>query len=321
MKYGTIRGIKKSVSRIAQGTIMISRAKLDESFRLLDAALEGGCNMFDTAHCYGEDNERLPGEWVKSRGIRDKIVMLAKGAHPDAGGKRCNPKDITEQLNQSLERMQFDYIDLYVLHRDDPDVPVKEIVDCLNEHHAAGRIHAFGGSNWTYERVKEANEYAEANGLVPFAVSSPNFSLAVSHKPMWGDCVSVQGPDGADAREWYARTNMALVTWSSIARGFFSGRFRSAEEEKKNEILEACARDAFCYPDNFKRLERVYELADERGMAVPQVALAYVLNYPLDIFALVGACTPEEFRENLAALELALTPAEMAWLNLEADAR
>ena len=321
MKYGSIPGVTKPVSRIAQGSIMLSRANLDESLALLDAMFEAGINMLDTAHCYGEDNERIPGEWCASRGVRDEFIMFGKCAHPDGEGKRCNAKDITAQLYQSLDRMGFDYIDLYVLHRDDPDVPVAEIVDCLSEHVAAGRINAFGGSNWTYERLKAANEYAAANGRTPFAVSSPNFSLAVAVKPMWYDCVGAQNPDQAAAREWYKGTNMALVTWSSIARGFFSGRFTSADFEEKKDELEGCMVTGYCYPENFARLDRTYELAEEKDLSVPQIALAYVLNYPLNIFALVGACTPGEIRSNLAAVDLELTPEEMAWLNLERDER
>lgn len=321
MQYGRIQGVRKPVSRIAQGSIMLNRAKLDDAFRLLDAAFEGGINMLDTAHCYGEDNERIPGEWVRSRGVRDRFIMLAKGAHPDEGGKRCRPVDITKQLEESLRRMQFDYIDLYVLHRDDPDVPVAEIVDCLNEHQRAGRIHAFGGSNWTWQRLKAANDYAASRGLTPFAVSSPNFSLAVSVRPMWDGCLSIQNPDQADARAWYRETNTAVVAWSAIARGFLSGRFTGSDFEQKKSSLEECMVYAYAFPENFRRLDRVGELAAEKDVSVPQLALAYVLNYPLNIFALVGACTPAEIKANLAAVDIRLSPGEMAWLNLERDTR
>ena len=314
MKYGHIPGVKRPVSRLAQGSMMLSRANLDHSFGVLDAMLENGVNMLDTAHCYGEDNERIPGEWCASRGVRDDFIMLAKGAHPDANGSRCYPEAITEELNLSLDRMGFDYIDLYVLHRDDASVPVGEIVDCLSEHADAGRIHAFGGSNWTLERVQAANEYAAANGRTPFAVSSPNFSLALAGKPMWADCLSIQNRDQAAAREWYHETDMPLVTWSSIARGFFSGRFRTADEETEGQILEGFARETYAAPENYQRLGRAYELAAEKGVSVPQIAIAYVLNYPLNIFALVGSATPDEVKSNAAAVDLELTPEEIAWL-------
>jgi len=321
MKYGEIPGVKKPVSRVAQGSMMLGRERLDESFALLDAMFEAGINMLDTANCYGEDNERIPGEWCASRDVRDDFIMLAKGAHPDAEGSRCYPEAITEELRLSLDRMGFDYIDLYVLHRDDTSVPVAELVDCLSEHVDAGRIHAFGGSNWTYERLKEANEYAAANGRTPFAVSSPNFSLAIQYKPVWDDCLTLAGPDQADARAWYAETNMPLVTWSSTARGFFSGRVTSANYKEKEDLFWQCDRDAFWYPDNFRRLDRAYELAEAKGISVVEVAVAYVLNYPLNTFPLVGSATPEELRVNAAAVDIELTPDEMAWLNLERDDR
>jgi len=94
-----------------------------------------------------------------------------------------------------------------------------------------------------------------------------------------------------------------------------------ADFEQKKAALEGCMVHAYCHPQNFKRLDRVCELAAEKGVTVPQLALAYVLNYPLNLFALVGACTPDEVRANLPALDIPLTPAEMAWLNLERDSR
>ena len=315
MKYGQIAGIDKPVSRLAQGTIMVDVHSLEESLPLLDATFEGGVTLYDTAYIYGGGgNERGVGKWVNDRGIRDQIVMLAKGGHPPGGGGTVPPEQITRELNESLERLGFDYIDLYILHRD-PQQPAGEIIDLLNEHKNAGKLHAFGGSNWTHERIREANEYAEANGLTPIAASSPHFSLAVQVKPVWTDCLGISGPDGADARAWYAEANLPLITWSSIARGFFSGKVTRDDDS----ILEECSRQGFCYPDNFDRLERAFQMAEQKGLTVAQVALAYVLDYPLNIFALVGPCTPDEFRENLAALDIELTPEELTWLEKGSD--
>ena len=322
MKYGTIPGLRFPASRVAQGTIMVGSENWDKSAKLLDATLEGGCNLYDTAYVYGGgDNERSVGRWINSRGIREQVLILGKGAHPSDGRNKCNPEDITHELGESLERFGTDYIDLYILHRDDPAVPIGEIVDVLNEHKRAGRIHAFGGSNWSVKRIRAANEYAAKNGLTPFAVSSPQYSLARAVKPMWDDCVSISGPEHAADREWYATSGVALVTWSSVARGFFSGKFGKSDVAKMKEMMEGCAFDGFCSPDNLERLDRAFALAKEKGLSVPQIALAYVLNTPLNIFALVGSCTPDEFKENLTALEIELTPREMAWLNMECSDR
>ena len=150
------------------------------------------------------------------------------------------------------------------------------------------RICAFGGSNWTVERIREANNYAQAHSLIPFAASSPSFSLAEQVEESWPECVSIGGPQGGDARAWYQESQMPLFTWSSLAQGFFSGRItRENLEDVQEDFPESCIR-SYCHEQNFQRLDRVRELAAEKGMTVPQVALAYVTNQPSNIFALIG---------------------------------
>src|SRR5690606_10251769 len=104
--------------------------------------------------------EQLLGQWIKSRGVRDEAVVIGKGAHTP----NCNPEDLSRQLLISLERMQLESVDIYLMHRDNLDIPVGEFVDVLNKHRRAGRIKVFGGSNWSLERVQAANEYASAHG-------------------------------------------------------------------------------------------------------------------------------------------------------------
>src|SRR5437660_3499940 len=192
MQYGSVPGIDKPISRLVEGTVMIESAKLAESFALLDGVFELGCTTFDTAHVYGSgDNERTVGRWIRERGLREKIVLIGKGAHPNSDRQRVTPWDISSDLYDSLARLQTDYIDLYLLHRDNPAVAVGPIVEVLNEHLAAGRIRAFGGSNWTPERLQQANTYAIEHGLTPFAASSPNFSLADQVQPPWAGCLSI----------------------------------------------------------------------------------------------------------------------------------
>ncbi len=322
MQYGNVPGVTKPIARLVQGTVMISTSKLDESFALLDGVLELGGTTFDTAHGYGNgDVERTMGRWMKARGNRDQVVILGKGAHHNQDRQRVTPYDITADLHDSLARMQTDYIDLYVLHRDDPSQPVGPIIETLNEHKAAGKIHAFGGSNWSTARLQEANAYAQAHGLTPFVVSSPNFSLAVQRKAPWPNCVSISGPEAAEERAWYADHNTPLFTWSSLAGGFFSGRFNRDNLDSFDTYLDKLCVECYCTESNFQRLDRVRELADERGLTIPQVATAYVMSYPLNIFPLVGCNTAQEFKANLEASEMRLTPAEIAWLEARSDAR
>ncbi len=320
MQYGHIPGIARPVSRLVQGSVMVTTHDLDGSFRLLDAVFALGCNTFDTAHVYGQgDNERAMGRWVHARGNREQVVIIGKGAHHNADRKRVTPFDITADLFDSLARFRFDYIDLYLLHRDDPSVPVGPIVETLNEHRAAGRIRAFGGSNWSHERIAEANAYAAAHGLTPFVASSPNFSLAEQYREPWEGCVSISGPQHAAARAWYAEHRMPLFTWSSLAGGFFSGRLRRDNLDTFEEYLDRLAVHSYAGEENFRRLDRAQQLGDAKGLSIPQIALAYVMSQPLDIYALVGCRTPEEFAANVVAADTRLTPDECAWLDLRTD--
>jgi len=322
VEYGRIVGVNKPVSRIVQGLVMVHPDRLGESFELLDAVYGTGINTFDSSHIYaGGMADVAFGEWVNQRGLRDKIVLLDKVCHHNEYRRRVTTFDLTTDLHDCLARLQFDYIDILALHRDDPSVPVGPIVEVLNEHKQAGLIRAFGGSNWTHRRIAEANEYAYKHNLTPMAVSSPNFSLAEMIQEPWPECVSIAGPGGADARRWYAENDVALMPWSSLAGGFFSGRFdRRAMEARPDDDQEIAVR-CFRSPDNLKRLDRAGELAAEKGLTVPQVAAAWVLNYPLNIFALMGAYKAEEARANVDVMGVRLTQAEMDYLDLKRDTR
>ena len=315
MIYGRVPGVEKPVARVVQGTVMVGSAELGRSFALLDEVFGAGGTAFDTAHQYGGgDSERAFGRWVRERGLRDEVFVIGKGAHHSEDRDRVTPYDITADLHDSLARFGFDHIDLYLLHRDDPSVPVGPIIETLDEHRSAGKISAFGASNWSVERIAEANEYAEERGLQPFVASSPNLSLAVQAKEPWPGCVSVSGEEGEAARRWYAERGMPLFTWSSLAGGFFSGRFTRDNLGSFDGYFERLCVETYCYEGNFERLDRAHVLAEDRGLTVPQVALAYVLNQPLKVFALVGCNTGEEFRANVEAGEVMLTPEELAWL-------
>ncbi|MFT5367553.1 MAG: aryl-alcohol dehydrogenase-like predicted oxidoreductase [Candidatus Latescibacterota bacterium] len=322
MEYGNIDGVDKPISRILHGTIMLKTDEEEKGFELLDGVYALGVNAFDCAHIYGGGQcERVLGKWIESRGVRDKVVILTKGGHHSGDRKRVTPFDITSELHDSFARCRTDFIDIYVLHRDDLDVEVGPIVEVLNEHKAAGRIGVFGGSNWTVPRLQEANEYAYKHNLEPFSVSSPNYSLAEQVKEPWADCISLSGPENDGNRAWYAEQKMPLFTWSSLAQGFFSGRFTRETFEGYKENLPSSCVEAYCYEQNFKRLDRAGELAAEKGLSVPQIGLAFILNQPLNIFSLVGVFHPDECKANIEALNLKLSEAELDWLDLRRDDR
>lgn len=319
MKYGRIPGIEKDLSRLVQGGIMLNSEDEVAGFALLDAVFGMGCNTIDTAHIYGNgDCERVLGRWIESRGIREKVIILDKGAHHNADRKRVTPFDITADIHDSLARLRTGYIDLYMLHRDDPDAPVGPIIETLNEHKAAGRIHAFGASNWTAARIQEANAYALAHGLTPFVAGSPHFSLAEQIEAPWDDCITITGAANVHQRAWYLRERFPLFCWSSLAGGWFSGRLTRANAREHADTLYMR-----CYGSepNWQRLERATELGRERGLSAAQVALAYVLNQGFDTFPLVATYSREEFDALAAVLDVALSSKELAWLDLRSDAR
>ncbi|NQT92250.1 MAG: aldo/keto reductase [Lentisphaerae bacterium] len=312
---GKVSGVDKPLSRIVLGTMVLDTEKMEESFALLDAALKQGINTFDTGAVYGGGMaERCLGAWCEERGNRDRVVILDRGCHHNGDRKRVTPFDLAADIYDALARLRTDYVDIYMLHRDDPAVPVDTIVEMFNEHHAAGRIRAFGVSNWTHERIREAVRYADDHGLVPFSACSPNYGLADQVDDPWGaGCTSLSGADYKAAREWFVETGMPVFAYSSLARGLFSGRI---SRENFRDTADGACRKAYCHEINFQRLDRATEMAKQKGVTVPQIALAFVLSSPMNVFALVGAATPAEIEQCAAAATIELSQEELAWLEI-----
>jgi aryl-alcohol dehydrogenase-like predicted oxidoreductase len=313
--------------------MVFSTGKQAESDALLDRWLEAGGTAVDTARVYaGGTSEQAFGNWLQSRGCRDQMVIIGKGAHHDSRTfeRRVNAAAIHEDVQTTLDAMRVEKLDIYILHKDDPDAPVGPVIEALNEENAAGRIGAFGGSSWTHQRVAEANAYAEAHGLKPFTVSSPNLALAVPNEPMWVGCVSLSGDE--EALAWYAQNQLPVFAWSSQARGFFSGRYTpemtdelAAQLPRFNE-LPLPERDrlnvfrTYFSDTNWERYRRAEELARQKGCTLQQITLAWVLHQPLNLYALIGPATVAEMDNSLGALDVQLSDDELAWLNLQKEA-
>lgn len=310
MKYITIPGLNRQCSQLIMGTDYYRPEIIDQISELLDAFVALGGNTIDTAHNYGGgQSETAIGMWLSRPGNREKIVILTKGAHPDRTGPRVNPQAINHDIMCSLERLKTDHIEMWALHRDDPSVPVATIIDTLNEHIRAGRIQTIGVSNWTCERIDEANRYAAANGLVGFTFSSINLSLARANEPWWAGCIS------ADERilAWHEERQMPLLSWSSQARGFFSGRF-TPDDRSNADLVRVFYSDA-----NWERLRRAEQLAKEKNASTIQIALAYVLNQPFPAAALIGPQNIDELRSSYDGTRIELAPDELKWLDLSAE--
>ena len=297
-----IEGIDKPVSEIFFGTAIMPVMMGGPAEYLMDAAMAYGINAFDCARGYGNAEKTL-GDWMKARDNREEVVVLTKCGNAGPGGSVCVNRHVIEtELEESLRQLQTDYIDIYLLHRDDPKTPVEEIIDTLNEAKKAGRIRIFGVSNWTVRRIQEANAYAAANGLEGFSVSSPNYSLTRQVTDPWGgDCVTISGPENRQEREWYRETGMPVIAYSSLGRGFLSGRFASFDWEGARRVLDPFAQKGFLSEDNMLRLQKAEELAKESGFTVPQIAVQFVLSSPMNTFAAASMSGLDRIAENAAA--------------------
>ena len=183
--------------------------------------------------------------------------------------------------------------------------------------HEEGKIGAFGVSNWTHQRIAEANEYAARHHLIPFTVSSPNFGLAEQvHDPWGGGCVSISGPSNVRAREWYRESGMPVIAYASLAHGLFSGKVKSSEPKKAGKILDEFAMKGYVCPENFERLRRCEELAAKKNCTVSQIAMSWIFKQDLDTLAVVGTSKALRMQENIDAMHIKLSEEEAAYLDL-----
>ncbi|MGC0272868.1 aldo/keto reductase [Pseudactinotalea sp. Z1739] len=271
---------------------------------LFDAFFASGGTTFDTAYIYGGGlQERLVGQWLRNRGLRDQVRLIVKGAHTP----HCDPESIGRQLTESLERLGTDHADLYLMHRDNPQVPVGEFVQALDEQISAGRIRSFGGSNWSLARLQEANTWAQEHQMQGFAALSNHFSLARALDVPWTGCEHVSDPQ---SRRWLEEQRFPLLPWSAQARGFFTGR--AHPQDRSDAELVRC----YYSEDNFERLHRASQMAAERDVPTTAIALAYVLAQSFPTFALIGPRSLAELRSSMLALQVELSAEDVAWLDL-----
>ena len=316
MKYVRIPGLLTPVSRIVLGTTALDAADQSRADALLNAAFAKGINTFDTARIYPNDGEVALGRWIRSRGLEGRVNVLTKGAHHDAYRRRVTPEDIEQDCRESIARLGVKTIDLYLLHRDDPSVPVGPIVECLNRLHEEGLIRVFGGSNWTAARLAEANAYAEAHGLLGMSVSSPHYALGVEQCDTWGGGVSLTGAKGAAERAFYRETGMPVFAYSSLCHGLLSGKWKWNDRAGLESGLDEFALRGFYCDENLERLRRCEVLAADMQVTVAQLALAWVLCQRENVLAVTKASSPKRLPDMAAATEIILTEAQRAWMNL-----
>lgn len=302
MRTMLLPGLGTLGSRIGLGCMRLTPQRQDEANALLDAYRAKGGNLFDTAEVYGGGQSELAlGQYFKMTGGRGDAVIVTKGC---VEPRLVRPEYIRAAIDRSLERLGCDTIDVYLLHRDDPQVPEGELVAVLNEAIGAGKIRAFGGSNWTVPRLRLANRYAGENAMRGFEFTSPHVGLATPREPWWAGCTHATQED----LDWYAAQAMPVLAWSTQCRGFFAAK----PIEDLAYVAELCR--VYYSTENLARRDRLMALAKELNLDPAMLAVSYVLSLPQQILALVGPLSMEDLERVLAASEHGLSPAQVKWL-------
>lgn len=318
----TLANTDMRVSQLCYGTNMLGTA-VDQgrTNEILDTFFELGGNFIDTARSYGDwipeapagASERAIGTWLKGKS-RNEIIIATKGCFLDmrAGDwrNRVTPADLEKDLSESLDHLGVDYIDLYWLHADNPEAPVQPIIDTLIHHQKAGRIRYFGASNWTPERIREANAYAASIGHTGFAACQPFWGLALPNR----ENAAQQGylyyyEDGFQALH---AEGMPIIPYSAQSGGYFT----KCDAGGLDAVPEGL-RARHDNPGNEARLKAVQELAKKHAVTINEVVLSYLTSQPNQTIPIFGASRPEQVRESAKAVTLKLNAEELRQLRAE----
>ncbi|MCF0229624.1 MAG: aldo/keto reductase [Parasporobacterium sp.] len=318
MLYTKLDGIDKAASRLVYGTTdAASQGRLEEAFDQYEAAYGYGFRIFDTANGYGKGEDTL-GRWLEKSGHRDDVIILDKGCNPCTDytePDEFSAETIFSQINRSLDNLRTDHVELYLLHRDDTSRPVDEIVEALNRLHSEGKIKHFGGSNWSLKRIMEANNYAEKHGLQKFTICSPHFSYARLVRDPWGASITLTGDDNRPFRDYLRDNQMPVFNYSSLARGFLSGKYKSDSSIPIEQCIGRAPIEEYYAPENVRRLERAEKISGEIGATVPQIAMAWLMKQSMNLFPLTSPSGEKHVKEVVDALDIELTAEQLRYLD------
>ena len=299
------------VQPIALGATGMGAADTERTrFAIMDSFVARGGNCFDTARVYADGQSDVAlGKWLRASGMRDQVILCAKGCHPNRQNmhvSRLSREEILGDLEQSLKAMQLDCSDLYLLHRDDPKKPVSEIVDVLHEAVQGGKTRAVGVSNWTVGRIAEANAYAKQQGFTPLSVCQLHYSLALTTAAQTQDITHV--PMSNVEYGWYRETGFPVMGFGTQARGFFA-RYAAGTEQKPGPQQYYGP-----IPENFRRADRASRLSKQLGVGLSALLAAYVRDAGLNAVTLIGVSSLTQLDEVWEATRFTLTPEHIRYL-------
>jgi aryl-alcohol dehydrogenase-like predicted oxidoreductase len=303
MEYRTLGRTGVKVSPLCLGAMMFGawgNQDHDDSIRIIHRALEAGINFIDTADVYSRgESEEIVGKALAG-GKRDEVFVATKfhGRMGDDPNRRGNSRRwIMQAVDESLERLGTDWIDLYQAHRPSADTDIGETLGALSDLVRAGKIRYFGSSTFPAHEIVEAQWVAERRGRERFVCEQPPYSLLV------------RGIE-ADVLPVCQRYGMGVIPWSPLAGGWLSGRYRKGQDAPESTRAQRIPqRYDLSRPENQRKLEvadRLAELAEEHGMTLIHMALAFVIRHPAVTAAIIGPRTMEQLESQLGALGVEL---------------
>jgi aryl-alcohol dehydrogenase-like predicted oxidoreductase len=295
-----------NVSPLCLGAMMFGEwgnADHDESIRIIHRALDAGINFIDTADVYSRgESEEIVGKALAG-GRRDHVVLATKvhGTMGDDPNQYGNSRRwITREVEASLRRLGTDYIDLYQIHRPEPDTDIEETLGALSDLVHAGKVRYIGSSTFPASRIVEAQWAARDRGLERFVCEQPPYSMLV------------RGIE-ADVLPTARRHNMAVIPWSPLAGGWLSGRWRKgAAPPESTRAQRLPRRYDLSLPENQRKLDVVdalARLAEDAGLSLIHMALAFVIRHPAVTSAIIGPRTVEQLESQLGAVDVTLDEA------------
>ncbi len=302
MKYRPLGATGVQVSSLCLGAMMFGEwgnPDHEDSIRIIHRALDEGINFVDTADVYSAGEcEEIVGKALKGR--RDDIVLATKfhGVMGEDPNHRGNSRRwIMQEVDNSLRRLQTDWIDLYQVHRPEPDTDIDETLGALTDLVRAGKIRYFGSSTFPAWQIVEAQWTAERRGRERFICEQPPYSILVR---------SIE----ADVLPVCERYRLAVIPWSPLASGWLSGRYRKGVETTSRRAERIPARFDLLLPENQRKLDVVEQLAvlaEEAGLTLIELALAFVLRHPAITAPIIGPRTMEHLESQIGATDVELT--------------
>jgi len=301
MRYRKLGSSEVEVSEISLGSWLTfsGGVGLEQTRACTDAAFEAGINFFDTANVYGRGAaESAWGEILSGR-PRDSYVLATKvwgQMSDDPGDRGLSAAQIAKQIDASLKRLRTDYVDLYQAHRFDPDVPIEETIEALQAVVAEGKARHLGFSEWTPEQIRAAIDIA---GPELFVSSQPQYSM------LW------QAPED-EVFPLCQANGISQIVWSPLAQGLLTGKYRPGEPPPAESRAAHSEMGSFMGPllsdRTLEAVDRLRPVAEQAGLSMTEMALAWVLRRPELASAIVGASRPEQVHANARASGIELSP-------------